>query len=96
MRAKKTKMVLHQNAASDKNGVRGSSRLRSRDIPDASFLDKTICVFYIKRIMNVSRQGRSLCPIHAAERNNLFCKSQTGRAKQILGKHYLFCMKRWC
>ena len=72
MTAEKIKMLLHQNAATDKKGVRGFSRLRSSDIPDTSFLGKTICVLYIKRIMNVSRQGRSLCPINAAERNGLF------------------------
>ena len=39
-----------------------------------------------------SRQGRRPCPINEAERNVLFCKSRMGRAKQVLGKHYPFCL----
>lgn len=39
-----------------------------------------------------SRRGRRLRPINEAERNGLFCNARSGRAKQILGKHYLFCL----
>ena len=33
----------------------------------------------------------NLCPINEVERNILFCKFCKGHAKQVLGKHYLFC-----
>lgn len=53
-------------------------------------MEKKFSDFYKNPEEKLSRQGRKPCPINEAERNGLFCKFRKGRAKQILGKHYLF------
>lgn len=79
----------------DKNKKKGFGdfhNLRSRPNFPHGFFGEKISDFHENPSESFSRQGRRLCPINEAERNSLFCKFRKGRAKQILGKHYLFCL----
>ena len=75
-----------------KKGFGDFHNLRSRPNFPYDFFEEKISGFYENLLESLSRQGRRLCPINEAERNVLFCKFRKERAKQVLGKHYPFCL----